>query len=71
MRQKNACQAEACDLQSCLNRSTYKPDKCDPLLRRLYECCHQLYIATDGKGESTACPKAFVVERWLKDHPTK
>ncbi|KAF9486911.1 hypothetical protein BDN71DRAFT_1405484, partial [Pleurotus eryngii] len=34
-----ACQAEACDLQSCLGKNTYTPEKCDHHLKRLYLCC--------------------------------
>ncbi|KAF9444118.1 hypothetical protein P691DRAFT_712344 [Macrolepiota fuliginosa MF-IS2] len=61
--------APACDLQSCLTKHTYTPEKCDHALRRLYECCQRLYDSTGG--ESTVCPKPFVVKRWLKDHPIK
>lgn len=60
------CQNEACSLQSCLNRNTYSPEKCDTYLLKLYECCTSLYAATDGKGESTACPDERVVRRWME-----
>ncbi|OCH93536.1 DUF1903-domain-containing protein [Obba rivulosa] len=63
-----ACQAEACALQSCLNKNTYSPDKCDEHLRKLYRCCQTMYKQTDGKGESTACPMPNIVQRWLKNH---
>ncbi|THU90518.1 DUF1903-domain-containing protein [Dendrothele bispora CBS 962.96] len=63
------CQAQACDLQSCLNKNTYKPEKCDAHLRNLYLCCQKMYQDSDGKAESTACPIPNVVSRWLKDHP--
>ncbi|KAF5371671.1 hypothetical protein D9758_003535 [Tetrapyrgos nigripes] len=63
------CQAQACDLQACLNKNTYKPEKCDQHLRNLYLCCQRMYQeSSDGKVESTACPIPNVVERWLKDH---
>nr|GAT42995.1 predicted protein [Mycena chlorophos] len=68
-----ACQSEACALQDCLNKNTHKPEKCDARLRELYECCAGTYepstIGEKGKVETTACPKEFVVKRWLKDHP--
>ncbi|KZT04696.1 uncharacterized protein LAESUDRAFT_682572 [Laetiporus sulphureus 93-53] len=65
---EQACQAEACELQACLTRNTYSPDKCDVCLRKLYKCCQSMYERTEGTGESTACPKPSVVRRWLKNH---
>ncbi|KAF9473062.1 DUF1903-domain-containing protein [Pholiota conissans] len=65
------CQTEACALQTCLNRYTYSPEKCDHHLHNLYECCQRMYDSTSGKGESTACPIPQVVTRWMKDHPKK
>ncbi|KDQ56338.1 hypothetical protein JAAARDRAFT_132420, partial [Jaapia argillacea MUCL 33604] len=61
----------ACELQSCLNKNTYKPDKCDKYMRNLYECCQALYEREGEKAESTACPMPGVVRRWLKNHPKK
>ncbi|KAJ7214983.1 hypothetical protein GGX14DRAFT_443527 [Mycena pura] len=63
-----ACQAEACALQECLSKNTYKPEKCDERLRALYLCCQKMYDAASD-SESTACPMPNVVKRWLKDHP--
>ncbi|KAH9927755.1 DUF1903-domain-containing protein [Fomitopsis serialis] len=62
------CQAEACELQTCLNKNTYKPEKCEEHMRNLYKCCQAMYEQTDGKGESTACPMPSAVQRWLKNH---
>ncbi|KAI0363997.1 hypothetical protein BV20DRAFT_1039624 [Pilatotrama ljubarskyi] len=62
------CQSIACALQSCLNKNTYSPEKCDDHVRKLYKCCWNMYKETDGKGESTACPMQNVVRRWLKNH---
>ncbi|KAJ7119308.1 hypothetical protein C8R43DRAFT_901051 [Mycena crocata] len=33
----------ACALQTCLNKNTYKPEKCDDRLRQLYLCCQRMY----------------------------
>ncbi|KAF5374654.1 hypothetical protein D9615_009006 [Tricholomella constricta] len=66
-----ACQDEACDLQACLTKNTYTPEKCDSHLRKLYECCQRMYDSEGGNGtasKSTACPMPSVVKRWLKDH---
>lgn len=59
----------ACDLQSCLRKNTYSPERCDDDVRKLYQCCQRMYEETDGKGRSTACPSANVIKRWLKNHP--
>ncbi|KAJ7181312.1 hypothetical protein C8R43DRAFT_269211 [Mycena crocata] len=67
-----ACQAEACALQTCLNKNTYKPEKCDERLRELYQCCQNMYEKSGGEkseATSTACPMPSVVKRWMKDHP--
>ena len=64
----NANLISACSLQACLNKNTYSPDKCEVHMRKLYECCRQMYRNTKGEGESTACPNERVVERWLKNH---
>ncbi|EKM75969.1 hypothetical protein AGABI1DRAFT_63799 [Agaricus bisporus var. burnettii JB137-S8] len=69
MPSKPACQAEACDLQSCLNKHAYQPEKCDTVLRQLYECCDKFHTETSGSGESSACPQHSVVQRWLRNHP--
>lgn len=67
--QEAACQAQACELQSCLNKNTYTPEKCEKHMRELYLCCDSMYKATQDKGESSACPMPSVVRRWLKNHP--
>ncbi|KAK7050602.1 Cx9C motif-containing protein 4, mitochondrial [Favolaschia claudopus] len=67
-----ACQSEACALQTCLNKNTYAPEKCDNKLRELYTCCQTMYEKAEGQTvqpNSTACPMRNVVERWMKDHP--
>ncbi|KAF7350630.1 Cx9C motif-containing protein 4, mitochondrial [Mycena sanguinolenta] len=64
------CQTEACALQTCLDKNTYSPEKCDDRLRALYMCCQKMYdAAPDSDPESTACPIPSVVKRWIKDHP--
>ncbi|ESK89711.1 hypothetical protein Moror_16852 [Moniliophthora roreri MCA 2997] len=65
------CQTEACSLQSCLNKNTYSPERCDEHLKNLYLCCQKMYDDdSDGRTESTACPMPDVVKRWIKDHST-
>jgi hypothetical protein len=59
----------ACALQSCLSKNTYNQERCDDHLRKLYLCCQGMYVGRKGDSESTACPNANVVQRWLKDHP--
>ncbi|KAJ7579042.1 DUF1903-domain-containing protein [Mycena floridula] len=64
-----ACQAQACSLHACLNKNTYKPEKCDSYVRELYECCQRMYEASGGQGDSTACPKKSTLDKWFKNHP--
>ncbi|TFK25388.1 hypothetical protein FA15DRAFT_617920 [Coprinopsis marcescibilis] len=66
----NACQSEACALQTCLNKYTYTPERCHINMRKLYQCCQQFYQtqSTQDKAESTACPLPHVVNRWLDEH---
>ncbi|KAF8344703.1 hypothetical protein F5887DRAFT_885910 [Amanita rubescens] len=59
----------ACDLQSCLNKNTYSPERCDDDVRQLYQCCLRMYEETDAKGKSTACPSSNVIKHWIKNHP--
>ncbi|KAF9465208.1 hypothetical protein BDZ94DRAFT_1160523, partial [Collybia nuda] len=59
----------ACDLQACLNKNTYKPERCDKVLRSLYECCQRMYDERGDDAEASACPQANIVKRWIKDHP--
>ena len=32
------CQQQACELQSCANRHTYAPQKCNDLMRKYQKC---------------------------------
>ncbi|KAH7877869.1 uncharacterized protein C8R40DRAFT_1067475 [Lentinula edodes] len=61
------CHVESCNLQDCLGKNTYHPEKCDKVLRQLYECCQEMYKA-HPRSESSACPIPSVVDRWMKDH---
>ncbi|CAF1337536.1 unnamed protein product [Adineta steineri] len=33
------CQNFACELQTCLDKHTYNPDKCEKVLNKLKQCC--------------------------------
>lgn len=61
----------ACVLQSCLNKNTYAPEKCDLYMRDLYKCCADMYDSINDKGESTACPIPRVVRRWIQNYREK
>ncbi|GMK57501.1 hypothetical protein CspeluHIS016_0403350 [Cutaneotrichosporon spelunceum] len=66
------CQAEACAIQACLDRNGYNEAKCQAAVRRLYECCADMYArsaaaGTSGTdGTSPSCPMPSVVQRKLK-----
>ncbi|CAK9784280.1 DUF1903-domain-containing protein [Cutaneotrichosporon oleaginosum] len=59
------CQAEACAIQDCLDRNGYNEAKCQAAVRRLYECCAEMY-AREGEAKSPSCPTPQVVQRKLK-----
>ncbi|KIJ25508.1 hypothetical protein M422DRAFT_178936, partial [Sphaerobolus stellatus SS14] len=58
----------ACNLQGCLNKNKFDPDKCQHLMRNLYTCCDRMY-SQDPNAESSACPIRSAVTRWLDRHP--
>ncbi|KAF8493140.1 hypothetical protein JB92DRAFT_2750665, partial [Gautieria morchelliformis] len=58
--------SQACDLQDCLGKNTYS-EKCDSYMRKLYECCQQMYASNEA-AESTPCPMRSVVKRWPEEN---
>ncbi|KIJ51243.1 hypothetical protein M422DRAFT_158399, partial [Sphaerobolus stellatus SS14] len=58
----------ACDLQACVNRNKYDPDRCEDLIRNLYACCSRMY-SNHPNAESPACPIPGAIQRWLDRHP--
>ncbi|KAF8320401.1 hypothetical protein DL93DRAFT_2052864, partial [Clavulina sp. PMI_390] len=56
----------ACSLHGCLNKNTYKPERCDDYLKRLYVCCQNFYENRGDKAETPSCPMPSVVTRWMK-----
>ncbi|BEI80649.1 hypothetical protein CcaverHIS002_0111780 [Cutaneotrichosporon cavernicola] len=67
-----ACQAEACAIQACLDRNGYNEAKCQSAVRKLYECCADMYARADAAGKSAeeakspSCPFPAIVQRKLK-----
>lgn len=76
-----ACHPQACALQTCLQKHTYAPDKCEALVDKLWRCCGLYYrtrgVPLDGShpdpdallapGSDTpdACPLPSVTRRKL------
>ncbi|TFK64283.1 hypothetical protein BDN72DRAFT_802272, partial [Pluteus cervinus] len=58
----------ACELQTCLNKNTYSPERCDALVRKLYTCCQSLYEKQGENVKASPCPLPRVVRRWLEQH---
>jgi hypothetical protein len=70
----------ACAIQSCLSRTSYNEQKCQPLINALYTCCAQFYdtlhstagyknlggVERAGVKGSTACPLEEVVRRTMR-----
>ncbi|OWT35719.1 hypothetical protein J008_06491 [Cryptococcus neoformans] len=70
MSQSQDCQAEACEIQSCIQRNNYDESKCQSQIFALYKCCLNMYQTTEKEGtkppESSACPLKEIVERRMK-----
>ncbi|KAH9814064.1 hypothetical protein DFH28DRAFT_1083104 [Melampsora americana] len=60
------CQLEACQLQKCLNRYTYQPERCDELIKKLYKCCQMMYDENGDQIKSTACASKSKVKEKIE-----
>ncbi|WVO18626.1 hypothetical protein L204_106345 [Cryptococcus depauperatus] len=64
------CQAEACEIQSCIQRNNYDEFKCQAQVEALYRCCLKMYRNAERDNskaaQSTACPIKEIVERRIK-----
>ncbi|KAI4367429.1 hypothetical protein MLD38_023167 [Melastoma candidum] len=38
---KEPCKKEACDIQSCLTKNNFLPQRCEKVIRALQSCCEQ------------------------------
>ncbi|XP_076903416.1 uncharacterized protein LOC143558465 [Bidens hawaiensis] len=38
---KEACKKEACDIQSCLSKNNFLPQRCIKVIQLLQSCCEQ------------------------------
>ncbi|KAF2671960.1 DUF1903-domain-containing protein [Microthyrium microscopicum] len=61
LRHDPPCHPRACAIQSCLQRSGYREDKCQKLIDALYECCDEFYKRHGDDGKSVSCPKASLL----------
>lgn len=52
-----ACQAEACAIQDCLQRRDYNDARCMKQIMSLYECCSKFYEVNGTEAKSVCCPK--------------
>ncbi|XP_074382111.1 uncharacterized protein LOC141724025 [Apium graveolens] len=56
---KEPCKQEACNIQACLSKNNFLPQKCVRVIELLQSCCEQC------KYQSTHCA---AVDSLLKEH---
>ena len=45
----------------CLQKNTYKEEKCQKEIDALYECCNAFYEKEGEKVQTVSCPKASLL----------
>lgn len=63
----NPCKPIACDIQACIQRNQFQQDRCDYLVKRLYQCCASYYKKYGRESECVSCPKPDALDRKLRD----
>lgn len=59
------CKPEACNIQSCLERTRYNEEKCTKFIDKLYLCCKK-YYEENGPEQTTCCPKYNLLQLKLR-----
>ncbi|KAA6410923.1 MAG: DUF1903-domain-containing [Lasallia pustulata] len=60
------CHARACAIQDCLQKHSYKEDKCQGQIDALYECCNTFYERQGDDAHTVSCPKASLLRLKMK-----
>ncbi|UPK98699.1 hypothetical protein LCI18_009634 [Fusarium solani-melongenae] len=63
---KPACHPRACAIQNCLTRNGYNQDKCQTVIRQLYECCEVFYERYGEEASTVSCPKPHLLKLKMK-----
>ncbi|KAI8687976.1 hypothetical protein NCS55_00050100 [Fusarium keratoplasticum] len=63
---KPACHPRACAIQNCLTRNGYNEDKCQTVIRQLYECCEIFYERYGEEASTVSCPKPYLLKLKMK-----
>ncbi|KAJ4173423.1 Cx9C motif-containing protein 4, mitochondrial [Fusarium falciforme] len=63
---KPACHPRACAIQNCLTRNGYNEDKCQNVIRQLYECCEIFYERYGEEASTVSCPKPYLLKLKMK-----
>ncbi|KAI8690620.1 Cx9C motif-containing protein 4, mitochondrial [Fusarium sp. Ph1] len=46
----------------CLTRNGYNEDKCQAVIRQLYECCEVFYERYGEEASTVSCPKPYLLK---------
>ncbi|KAH7274613.1 Cx9C motif-containing protein 4, mitochondrial [Fusarium solani] len=63
---KPACHPRACAIQNCLTRNGYNEEKCQTVIRQLYECCEVFYERYGEEASTVSCPKPYLLKLKMK-----
>ncbi|RCK67206.1 Cx9C motif-containing protein 4, mitochondrial [Candida viswanathii] len=61
-----ACKAQACAIQNCLQKNGYNEAKCSKYIDELYECCKSFYETNGPDASSVCCPKFKLLQLKLR-----
>lgn len=61
----NPCQAQACDIQACIQRHQFQQDKCEHLVQKLYKCCANFYQERGRDARCVSCPRPDILDKKL------
>ncbi|RSL70482.1 hypothetical protein CEP54_001726 [Fusarium duplospermum] len=50
----------------CLTRNGYNEDKCQTVIRQLYECCEAFYERYGEEASTVSCPKPYLLKLKMK-----
>ncbi|KAI8724831.1 Cx9C motif-containing protein 4, mitochondrial [Fusarium sp. LHS14.1] len=60
---KPACHPRALD---CLTRNGYNEEKCQTVIKQLYECCEVFYERYGEEASTVSCPKPYLLKLKIK-----
>lgn len=60
------CHPLACAIQDCIQKNSYKEEKCQSQIDELYKCCNLFYQRHGDDAKTVSCPKANLLRLKMK-----